>query len=1269
MKIAKISPKKALNKAFLKQRPLRSEIELFKSNLIRLLNKIDEIEREENQKNHLRDFLRDTYYKDTNEINTKDTKDLVIHLGKSNKDNVGIIIEAKRPGNKTEMISDEKPNAKAFQELVLYYLRERIEENNIDIKYLIATNVYEWYIFEASYFEKYFYKNKSFVKQYEEWRDGKKVTKDTNLFYNDIAKPYIDNIHDEIPCIYFDIRAYEGILRNTDKDDDKNLIALQKILSPYFLLKVPFANDSNSLDERFYKELLYIMGLEEYKDGNKSIIRRKINNRQPGSLIENVINILETEDILYRFKDKTLYGQTKDEQLFGIALELSLTWINRILFLKLLEGLLITYHKGNKEYLFLNTEVIKDFDELYKLFHQVLARNINDRPETIKQKFAKVPYLNSSLFEISELEDATIRINSLDNNATIKLMDGTILKDEKKKNTALPTLEYLFKFLDAYDFASEGGEDIAEDNKTIINASVLGKVFEKINGYKDGSIFTPSFITMYMSRQALRLAVVQKFNEYFKNHNLPEVKTFEELYNRIDKIGIEKANEIVNSLRVCDPAVGSGHFLVSVLNEIIVIKSELGILIDSSGKRLRDYEIVVENDELIIFDDNGIFEYNYRNKESQRVQETIFNEKKTIIENCLFGVDINPNSVKICCLRLWIELLKNAYYKPIDCEWLELETLPNIDINIKCGNSLVNRFDIDADLKRALRDSKWNIETYRIAVTTYQNAKNKDEKRSMEQLINEIKNNFETEIKRNDKRYMKLVELRGELFELTNQTALFDKTEKEKKEWNKKVEEITQAIQKQEAIIEEIKNAAIYKNAFEWRFEFPEVLNDNGDFVGFDVVIGNPPYIQLQSMKEISEQLKQFNYETFEKTGDIYALFYERGTQILKNNGYLAYITSNKWMRAGYGKKLREFFIQYNPLQLIDLGPGVFEHATVDTNILILQKASNQNQLKAVTLQKEDKENIAQTFDKKGVVLTKLTSDAWFIGSDAEQRLKEKIERIGKPLKDWDVKIYRGVLTGLNEAFIITTEKRNEILANCLDEAERERTEAIIKPILRGRDIKRYHYEWAGLWVIGTFPTLRLNIDDYPALKKYFLDNFDIRQLEQSGKKYPELGFDARKKTGNKWFETQDQIAYYPEFEKEKVVWAETDQALNAVIVDKGIYLQKTCFMIITLKLKFISAILNSSVSQWYIRKLSSNLGNKGLSLTKDSVKEIPLPPITPSNEPIVNQIEALVDKILAAKQQNPQTDTGEWEKEIDRLVYRLYDLTEEEIEIIEGGK
>ncbi len=319
MNIQLVNPRKSLNKAFLKQKPLRSEIELFKTNLIRLLGKIDEIEREENQKNHIRDFLRDTFYKETNEINTKDTKDLVIHLGKTNKDKVGVIIEAKRPGNKTEMISASKPNSKALQELVLYYLRERIEENNIDIKYLIATNVYEWYIFEAATFEKLFYRNKAFVKHYEQWRDGQKVTRDTNLFYNDIARPFIDTLTDEITCTHFDVRNYENILRNADKEDDKGLIALKKLLSPNHLLKVPFTNDSNSLNEKFYKELLHIIGLEEVKEGSKNIIRRKITNRQSGSLLENAINILETDDTLRRIRERASYGETRDDQLFNIA--------------------------------------------------------------------------------------------------------------------------------------------------------------------------------------------------------------------------------------------------------------------------------------------------------------------------------------------------------------------------------------------------------------------------------------------------------------------------------------------------------------------------------------------------------------------------------------------------------------------------------------------------------------------------------------------------------------------------------------------------------------------------------------------------------------------------------------------------------------------------------------------------------------------------------------------------------------------------------------
>ena len=315
------------------------------------------------------------------------------------------------------------------------------------------------------------------------------------------------------------------------------------------------------------------------------------------------------------------------------------------------------------------------------------------------------------------------------------------------------------------DFTSEGSEEIQEDNKTLINASVLGLIFEKINGYKDGSFFTPGFITMYMCRETIRKAVVQKFNET-KNW---ECKTIDELYNKIE--GRNEANEIVNSLKICDPAVGSGHFLVSALNEIIAVKNDLRILQDREGKRLKEYHFEVVNDELITTDEEGlIFEYNPKSKESQRVQETLFHEKQTIIENCLFGVDINPNSVKICRLRLWIELQKNAYYK----NETELETLPNIDINIKCGNSLISRYPIDANLSKALRSSKWTIDSYRLAIATYRNAQSKEQKREMEKLILTIKQDFTSEIRKNDPLKTRLDKLANELYNRFTGNFLFE---------------------------------------------------------------------------------------------------------------------------------------------------------------------------------------------------------------------------------------------------------------------------------------------------------------------------------------------------------------------------------------------------------------------------------------------------------------------------------------------------------------
>ncbi len=1261
--LKELNPRKALNKAFLKVKPNRTEIEGFKTNLITLLDRINDTESEEFHKNLVSDFLKKTYYDPNHFINTKGRNDLVIHNGQNANSTVGVILEAKKPTNKSEMLTRENINKKAFQELVLYYLRERITHKNLEVKHLVATNIYEWFIFDATLFDRLFAQNKSLVKKFNDFEGGRLADTKTDFFYKQIAEPFIDSISSEIEFTYFNLQEFEKPLRNEDKADDNSLIALFKLLSPEHLLKLPFTNDSNSLDKRFYSELLHIIGLTETKEGSKKLIERnKQGERHTGTILEDAIIQLDSLDKLSRLEKPSLFGNNKEEQLFNVALELSITWINRILFLKLLEAQLITYHNRDKSYSFLNLEKIKNYDDLNALFFQVLARKYDERNEDVKKAFERVPYLNSSLFEPTDLEQTTIFISNLKDDKTIPIFSQTVLKDQqgKKRTGNISTLQYLFEFLDAYDFGAEGSSAIQEDNKTLINASVLGLIFEKINGYKDGSFFTPGFITMYMCRETIRRAVVQKFNET-KNWNCQNIN---ELYEKIDFTtaeGRKEANNIVNSIKICDPAVGSGHFLVSALNEMIAIKNDLKILQDRDGKRLKEYNIEVVNDELIVTDEDGeFFEYNPLNKESQRVQETLFHEKQTIIENCLFGVDINPNSVKICRLRLWIELLKNAYYKNAT----ELETLPNIDINIKCGNSLVSRFALGADLRQALKKSKWNIDSYKIAVATYRNAQSKEQKREMERLIADIKSDFRSEIYNKDPKLVRKRKLEGNLFNLMNQISVFGETEKEKKEKELKAKTLILEIQKLENEIEEIKSNKIFENAFEWRFEFPEVLNDEGDFVGFDVVIGNPPYIQLQAMKETSEQLKRFDYKTYEKTGDIYSLFYEKGNQILRENGFLAYITSNKWMRAGYGEKTRIFFATHNPIKLIDLGSGIFESATVDTNILIIQKAPNQNHCQAADLSKTkqtDFENLTWN------TLTNLGKDTWFIGSSAEQRLKEKIERIGKPLKDWDVNIYYGIKTGLNEAFIITTEKREEILANCKDEDERKRTEAIIKPILRGRDIKRYSYEWAGLWVIIAKYGFYKIADKYPAIVTH-LSQFENQLKERGQCKYTRTGKITNKDYPGQhhWLELDNnpQELYLSEFEKEKIVYSEIVREPQFYLDNGHYYPEATVFIITGKYLKFLIGCIQSKLLTYVFKKFYSGggLGEDGFRYKKQFLEQLPVSlPTETEQQPFV----ALVEQILSKKEKGE--DTTALEREIDYLVYSLYDLTEEEIQIIEN--
>ncbi|MCZ8027865.1 MAG: Eco57I restriction-modification methylase domain-containing protein [Microcystis sp. LE19-10.1B] len=949
MKTEIFSPRQALNKAFLRVKPSRSQVEKFQTHLGQLLGSINETESEEFHKNLLADFLKHSYYSPQHFINTKGRNDLVIHNGKESRDSVGVILEVKKPSNKSEMLRRDKLNCKALQELLLYFLRERITEKNLEIKHLIATNIYEWFIFDGNIFERLFAQNQELVRQFNDFETGRLTGKTTDFFYKQIGEPFLNSRLDSLTYTHFDLREYT----QTIWEDEHNLISLYKIFSPEHLLKLPFANDSNSLDKNFYSELLHIIGLTEIKEGGKKLIQRlQPAARQPGSLLENAISQVESLDKISRLSNPEEFGETEEERLLNIGLELGITWINRILFLKLLEAQIIRYHRGDKSLGFLNLGKIANYDDLNRLFFSVLAKKQSERSKDIQNIYTQVPYLNSSLFEPTELEQSTIVISNL-RSENLEIFAGTVLKDSqgKKRTGEINALAYLFEFLNAYDFSSEGGEAIQEDNKTLINASVLGLIFEKINGYKDGSFFTPGFITMYMCRETIRRAVIEKFNQ----SQGWDCQTIEDVYNRIkDKTA---ANAIINSLKICDPAVGSGHFLVSALNEIIAIKSELQILVDKEGKTLRDYRVEVVNDELIVTDDDGnLFEYNPRNRESQRVQETLFQEKQRLIEGCLFGVDINPNSVKICRLRLWIELLKNAYYKADN----ELETLPNIDINIKVGNSLISRFGLSNDLQVFSRKNRLSIESYKDAVRVYRNAEDKSQKREMERLISEIKSSFRQTLRLDNPLKKRLRGLETDLYSLENQILLFEESPKEKKARERKISQLRNEIDKLRPQLEEIESGKIYHNAFEWRFEFPEVLDDKGDFVGFDVVIGNPPYISIEDITWDQRRFYETIYQTATGRFDLYSLFIEKAMQIKQPTGVFTYIIPGKFLNNKQFVTARKIVCDNHGVTVVKIDEKVFEDAQVNS-VIVENYPTTKAQYKAFKITRQELQQLSET--------------------------------------------------------------------------------------------------------------------------------------------------------------------------------------------------------------------------------------------------------------------------------------------------------------------
>ncbi len=1222
MKLKILEIEKQLHTIYEKTKPFRKDLILFKEQINRLINSIDTKETEENAKNFLRDFLKTTFYKDDYLINTKGKTDLVIHLQKTGKSKPGVLLEIKRPANKREMVKQNNLNYRAMHELILYYLRERIENNNIDIKHLIISNIYEWFIFDATIFDKLFYQNTKLKKDYSEWKTGKKVRQDTSLFYDDIAQTFLNQLEETIKFVHININDFTNVIKEENHKNIEKLIPLFKILSPEHLLKLPIENDSNTLNSHFYSELLHIIGLEErYQDKTLKLVLKKSKNQS--SLIENTINQIKIHNHLSEIENIDFYGNNSEEQIFSIALELVITWLNRLLFLKLLEGQLINYHKNDKSYNFLNSRKIQFFSQLDNLFFQVLAVKIESRSEYIKKQYPNIPYLNSSLFEPADIERKLFYINSLDHTLERPIFNNTILTDKNGKslkNKKMPVLTYLLDFLSAYNFSSDTGSLRESNKKTLINAAVLGLIFEKINGYKDGSFFTPGFVTIYMNREIIRRTIVNKFNEKY-NWQCKYDEKLINLYNFLSIDKIQEYNKIINNITICDPAVGSGHFLVSALNEIITAKSDLQILTDTQGKRLK-YKIENINDELEISDQDGdVFLYTITNNkvaaEKQRVQKAIFHEKQNIIENCLFGVDINPNSVKITQLRLWIELLKNAYYINLEgFNTLELQTLPNIDINIKQGNSLINSFDLQADLSKALKNTKWNFFTYLNAVETYKNSTDKNSKKQIVQLINEIKDKFEIEISQRDPRFLRLNNLKGKLFNKTSKKLLdIELSKKDRKKEEDEIQKLSLIINELEKDIENEKKGIIYKNAFEWRFEFPEVLNEkNGDFEGFDVVIANPPYIfvrQASFEKQFKQYVKQNYFSELENTGNskanqtgkinLYGLFILRAFKLTRPTGLFSFIVPNTILRTTVYESLRKYLLDNCSIdEIVDLKDGVFKGVTASTVILFFNKITQNNKIKIID-NPQGKEEIIKNYkliDKKSFYENTSYTFNIFVNKE-EYKLFQKMRKLSVNLSEL-VDVLNGIATYKNKQGIVKSDTGN----NC-------------KKILFGRNIKQFYHQWNNDYVEYIPKDLQRARDEniFLAPEKLIMQRI-----------------------GGTLTTSYDNEQYY------------TFNTVNNLISKQDKY-----------SLKYILAILNSDIMLFYFIKNFTNASKLTVNATKTALDEFPIPQIDFNNSKQNNLYEKIILETENILQLDNKSTIKIAKKKLDKLIHKLYRVNENE--------
>ncbi|MGT0106704.1 type IIG restriction enzyme/methyltransferase [Helicobacter pylori] len=1197
IKFAHISLKDFIKK-YNPQEPKKETIENFEKEINSLLENAKRQDGEESQKNEINSFLKNTYgYK----CNPYKKVDSAIYVdGKA-----WVLIEVKALNNRNEFPKDrENPLSKAFCQMVFYFLNAI--ENNNSLKHAIICNAHEFFLFDCKDLLNLFQNDKEITKLHKNCASKEGTDHTTKRFYSDLEEYLKKDFEGELRYTHF----------NLSSDDSKELPLIYQVLSHEVLLKQKKTLDANTLNKDFYEELLYILGLEEQNEKGKILIKP---TRTKNSLSHAL---------------KKQYNNLDDEEVMALLI----AWNNRILFLRLLESLLISFNHFEEP--FLTIENFTNFNDLNTLFFEVLAKKNNERSKEIKEDkiLGKIPYLNSSLFDKTPLELKGHEIRLL-KNESLEVYPKSIFKKDKdyqeKKDFSL--LEYLFTFLHVYDFTTTP-KDIKDNKNTsesrLINPSVLGLVFEKLNGYKEGSFYTPSFITSYMCSESITPIVLDKFNQKYKTkcEDLKELKNC--LKNSYKEDKRKEYLQVLLALRICDPAVGSGHFLVSALNEMVQIAYELGLIASLYRHSLR-----LENDEIIIqhTQTGEIFNYTKAHSENDphhHIQKELFELKKSIIENCLFGVDINPNSCEITKLRLWIELLKYSYYIFEEGKNTNaLETLPNIDINIKCGNSLIFNFPLNSKLTigqtlEFSKNLKAEIKEYKNSVMFYKEGLGEKAKilQNIAKLKSLIINYFieQHQAKRHLKESLKafISEYGDGIFDISTAFGMemlkiarhkdnnyrFNPTLTKKQPSPIGVEANRLLIKIKECYetLENLKNS----KTLEWRFEFPEVLDDEGDFLGFDCIIGNPPYMQVK------KGLYSSIFYPFSEGKDIgkqntYKVFIELGFNLTKQKGLISLITQSSIMCDCSAQFTRELLLKYCQIHyFVEFNKKQKLFSNVIQGVCILEFlkdrpskehafkiAINNTQIQMNQIQYEQikQDEILKFFPLYEIPLIK----------SGEIEIVRKIKTDKILLRDLLEKSLQGNINTIH-------------LKDIQDQKETNGR------IYKGANCHRYFLDTQYLFAKDNQITQQI-------FEKNYYQNIIVTQnITGTSDAYRIHANLIEVKNQEMLFLHTCNLSYCKEREHAK----------------------------------FLVGLLNSRLLDWLFRKTSTN---NHVNLYE--LETLPIPQITKSNQPTADKITDCAKAILEAKEKDPKANTQKLEKEIDALVYQLYNLTDEEIKIIEEGQ